>query len=144
MIGNPRRVLNVRLCFKGLVEGEMNTAREESSTHKRGAQLPSGYMLWIALWRCLLPAVNFIEWAPKMTGENIHRAFLLRLIADLIHIGAPFQLPNKPTCGQMFAQRHESLRRCSGANALALVSMQSAWFGAENSHIKSSGAGQMQ
>jgi len=59
-------------------------------------------------------------------------------------MGAPFQLPNKPTCGQMFAQQHESLRRCSGADALALLSMQCAWFGAENPHISYSGAGQMQ
>lgn len=79
MIGNPRRVLGVTslVMLKGLVEGEMNIARGKSRTPRRGAQLPPGYMLWVALWRCLLPAVNFIEWAPKMTGENIRRAFLL-------------------------------------------------------------------
>lgn len=75
-----------------------------------------------------MPAVNIIEWTPKMTGENTHSYF--RLIADLIHMGALFQLPNKPTHGQMFAQQHESLRRCSGADTLALLSMQRACFGA--------------
>jgi len=44
----------------------MRNFREKSITSKTGAQLPSNYMLWIALWRRLQLAVgrlgSYVEW----------------------------------------------------------------------------------